>query len=104
MSDVIVLFNPEHQKFEATISDEVVGVLAYEMNADVMSLVTTEVDPHYGGRGIGGALVKFAFETARKSGDTRIQPVCPFVVAWANKHPEYADIVVAPPEQSPTDD
>lgn len=88
-----VCLNAPENRFEAHADGKVVGTLVYEMDDDVMALVSTEVDPDYGGRGIGGALVQFAFEEARESGDTRIRPVCPFAVAWARKHPEYADLV-----------
>lgn len=94
MSAAEVTLNPQQHQFEARLNDRVVGTLIYRMDDDVMALVSTEVEPELGGRGIGSALVRFAFETARESGDTKIRPVCPFAVEWVKRHTEYADLVV----------
>lgn len=58
----------------------------------------TVVKEAYGGQGLASKLVQAAVEDAIASG-AKVVPVCPYVVAWAKKHPEFADhIVTARPE------
>ncbi|MGJ8527148.1 GNAT family N-acetyltransferase [Maritalea sp.] len=44
------------------------------------------------GQGVGKALVQFLIEDARSSG-TKIVPLCPFVKAQYQRHPEWADVI-----------
>ena len=90
---VQVTFEPHEHRFAAHLGDQVVGELIYQLDRDTMVLVATRVDPGHEGRGIGGALVQFAFEMARESGDTKVRPQCPFAAAWVKKHPGYADLL-----------
>jgi predicted GNAT family acetyltransferase len=73
MSDVIN--NRAHHRYEL----EVEGHLATE---------------HYklGGKGVGSKLVQGALDQVRAAG-LQVIPECPFVKAWIEKHPEYADLV-----------
>lgn len=52
----------------------------------------TEVDPAYGGRGLATLLVRQALDATRAAGLT-IRPSCPFVRAFVERHPDYADLV-----------
>jgi predicted GNAT family acetyltransferase len=45
------------------------------------------VPPASRGRGLGEALVKAALEAARQEG-VRVVPVCPFVRAYLQRHPQ----------------
>ena len=53
----------------------------------------TGVPDELGGRGIGSALVQYLIEDAR-SGGFRIMPLCPFVKAQYQRHPEWADVML----------
>lgn len=94
METVEISFAPKLHRFEAYIDGKLVGILRYMTKDNVMSLVHTEVDPDYGGQGVGNKLVQFAFDQARESEDTLINPVCPFASAWVKKNPSYQNIVV----------
>lgn len=58
----------------------------------VWSLTHTEVPPELEGRGLGTALVRAALAHVRGVG-AAVMPLCPFVVAHLNRHPEEADVV-----------
>jgi uncharacterized protein len=83
---------PEHRRIEARLNGSLAGFLAYRNGADRVALVHTEVDPEFEGRGIGGALARFALDEARREGRTVIVE-CPFVTSWLRRHREYADVV-----------
>ena len=51
------------------------------------------------GTGAAAALVAHMVEDARRNG-FRIVPVCPYVKAQYRKHPEWADVMAAAPDES----
>jgi predicted GNAT family acetyltransferase len=73
-------------RFELAVDGEV-AVLNYERRGDALVFVHTEVPPASRGRGLGEALVKAALEAARQEG-VRVVPVCPFVRAYLQRHPQ----------------
>ena len=68
------------------------AVLAYTRDDDRLILTHTEVPQADEGEGHGGALVQAAFDHARREG-LRVVPVCPFVTAWLERHPDQRDLV-----------
>jgi uncharacterized protein len=91
--DVEVVDNPERSRFEARIDDTVAGVIVYrERPENRLVLLHTEVDEAFEGKGVGSRLAQGALEHARSRGLT-IVPLCPFVSAYLERHPEYADLV-----------
>lgn len=52
----------------------------------------TGVPEELSGRGIGSALVKHLVEDARANG-FKVVPLCPFVKAQYQRHPEWADVM-----------
>ncbi len=51
----------------------------------------TDVPEAFKGKGVGVALAKTAIETARKDG-FKIMPLCPFLRAQFERHPEWSDV------------
>ncbi|MGH8173207.1 MAG: GNAT family N-acetyltransferase [Rhodanobacteraceae bacterium] len=88
-----VTHDPAHRRFETVVDGER-GVLDYEREGSAMIILHVLVPDAIGGRGIGGALTHAAFESARNDG-LRVVPQCPFAEAYARKHPEFADLVIA---------
>jgi predicted GNAT family acetyltransferase len=91
MSDVI--HNPAKHRYEL----EVEGYLAatyYKLADGVITFVHTEVAPELGGKGVGSKLVKGALDQVRAEG-LKVVAQCPFVKAWIEKHPDYADLLQA---------
>ena len=52
----------------------------------------TEIDPAFEGKGLGSALAKGALDAERALGEP-VVPLCPFIRAYIDRHPEYADLV-----------
>lgn len=79
--------NPEQHRYEALVDGEVAGFVDYRDRGRRI-LVHTEVDPAYGGKGIGNRLAAGALDHAREAG-LRVVPRCPFIRAFIARHPEY---------------
>ena len=58
----------------------------------------TVVDPEYGGQGLASRLIRAALDATREEG-LRVRPLCPFVRAFIEGHPDYADLLAEPLEQ-----
>ena len=71
---------------------ELLGLIEYEADGDVVDLVHTEVDPRRRERGLGSELVAGALDDLRAKG-RRVRPTCPFVARFVDEHPEYSDLV-----------
>ena len=59
----------------------------------------TGVPDRYRGQGIGLMLVKRLIEDARTNG-VKVVPLCPFVSAMFEKHPEWSDVMQAPAKRT----
>ncbi|MFE9725747.1 GNAT family N-acetyltransferase [Streptomyces sp. NPDC005794] len=82
----------EHGKLVAYEDGTAVGYIAYfAMYPEPGALVAvhTVVEPEHEGKGIGGALVRAFYATAAREG-VPVVPFCPYVVRWAQSHPEEA--------------
>lgn len=87
--------NRAQQRFEAWVDGELTGQADYALlPGDVADFNHTYVDNAARGSGLAGRLVQFAFDQVRTDGEWTILPTCSYVVAWARRHPEYADILV----------
>ena len=56
-------------------------------------LVHTEVDDAFEGHGVGGHLAAGALDDLRARG-VKVEPLCPFIVRYIERHPEFSDLVV----------
>ncbi|MFC5926802.1 GNAT family N-acetyltransferase [Micromonospora vulcania] len=89
--------NAAEHRFEILIDNALAGFSAYlPRGADVLVFTHTQVDPHFQGRGVGGALIRGTLDQVRARGGT-VVPQCPFMAAFIDKHPEYADLVAEHP-------
>ncbi len=71
-----------------------VGLSLYRRRGDRVVFTHTEVDPAFEGHGVGSALARAALDDVRARG-LRAVPLCPFVRAWIDRHPDYEDLVAA---------
>ena len=89
MSEVVN--NPDAHRYEIHLDGTLAGFADYRVTADRIVFTHTEVDPGFGGRGVGSTLVHGALEDVRQQG-RKAESWCSFVDHYAGKHPEYAEL------------
>lgn len=93
--EVSVRDEPANRRYAALDADgTVAGFVDYRGSGETVVLVHTEVDPAFEGRGVGGALARFALDDLRRRG-LAADPACPFIRTWVERHPDYADLTRA---------
>ena len=89
---ITVRDNPEQQRYEAFVDGEIAGHTEYYPMGDHVVFPHTEVDPEFKGMGVASTLIQEALDDMRAKGKL-ISPLCPFVRAFIDKHPDYEDLV-----------
>jgi predicted GNAT family acetyltransferase len=91
---VTVRNNAAAQRYEAKIGDEM-GLIAYQINGDIIIFTHTEVPEALEGHGIASQMARFALDDAQARG-LNVIPQCPFVAGYIQRHPEYEHLVARP--------
>jgi uncharacterized protein len=94
--DLRVVDNPAASRFELWVGATRSGVIKYRSEPGALLLLHTEVDPAFGGQGLGSKLVAGALDDLRSRG-LKLVPLCPFVRSYLRHHREYADLILRPP-------
>lgn len=81
----------EDGRFLADV-DGVEARLDYRREGERMLITSTTVPDEIGGRGIAGQLTRAAFEHARSQG-WKVRPACSYAAGWAERHPEFGDLL-----------
>jgi uncharacterized protein len=89
--------NPAELRYELHDDGELVGEIRYRKVPGGLALVHTEVEPKR--HGLGTAIVRDALDDIRARG-LRVVPICPFVITYIRRHPEYADLVSGEDDQA----
>jgi predicted GNAT family acetyltransferase len=89
---VTVSDNPMGSRYEARIDGVLAGISEYELTPDTIIFLHTVVAEEYEGQGVGTAIARYALDDARAR-DFHVRPLCPFIRAWMQRHPEYADLI-----------
>ena len=82
--------NTQRSRFELDL-DGNTAFAEYRRADGVLTVMHTEVPPALNGKGIGSKLVRGLLDIARTEG-LKVRPLCPFVKAYIDKHPEYEDL------------
>ncbi len=90
-----VTHRADRHQFEIAL-DEGVAVAAYAREGRRLVLTHTHVPAAREDEGLGSALAQAAFDYARGEG-LKVVPACAFMAAWAERHPEYGDVVADAP-------
>jgi predicted GNAT family acetyltransferase len=85
-----VVNNTEAKRFEIQLGDDIARI-EYQITGHTITFTHTEVPPAFEGQGIAGKIAKVALEYAKESG-YKILPLCPYVKAYIQRHPEYKSI------------
>ena len=86
-----VVNNRTEHRYELAV-DGHIAASYYELAGPVITFVHTEVPPELGGKGIGSKLIGGALDQVRSEG-LKVVAQCPFVKAYIDKHPAYADLL-----------
>ncbi|MEV0249121.1 N-acetyltransferase [Nocardia sp. NPDC050712] len=91
--ETTVVRNDEKNRYEVSYEGKLAGFAEYEQRGDETVFTHTEIDDAFSGKGLGKVLAKAAIEDTIAL-DRVIRPVCPFIKAYLDKHPEYDAKVV----------
>jgi uncharacterized protein len=84
-----LVHEPENSRYVLIRDGVFAGEVTYEVEGDLMLLLSTEVPVEMRGEGIGGILVRKTLEALLDEGKYRIQPVCPYIAKFMMQNPEY---------------
>lgn len=74
-----------------TLVDGSLCKLDYTLDQGVMTITHTIVPEAVGGRGLAGALVRTALDTARTEG-WKVVPACSYAKTWMERHAGFDDL------------
>jgi predicted GNAT family acetyltransferase len=83
--------NPDQSRFELPVEGEV-AVAYYQNVGGKVVLTHTEVPHQLSGQGIGSRLAKGVFDKLLER-QVRVVAKCPFMSAYAARHPEYTGLL-----------
>lgn len=83
--------DPAAHRFTMTEDGHEAG-LDYQLQEGWMVITRTGVPQPIEGRGIASKLTRAAFEHAREQG-WNVRPACAYAAAWAERHPEYNQLL-----------
>jgi predicted GNAT family acetyltransferase len=92
MATIDVTDNPDQQRYEAHLDGELAGFAEYRDVPGRRIFTHTQDDPAFEGHGVGGTLASGALDDVRRLG-LAVVPRCPFIAAYIERHPDYADLV-----------
>lgn len=87
-SESKVVRNDEKHRYEVFYGGDLAGFAEYEERDDETVFTHTEIDGAFSGKGLGSTLAKHAIEDAVER-KRAIRPLCPFIRAYLDKHPQY---------------
>ena len=92
MSEIRVADNPGKRRYEASVDGAVAGYVFYQQREGSLLLIHTEVAQEFEGQGVGSRLAAGTLDDIRARG-LLVTPLCPFISAYIERHPEYGDLV-----------
>lgn len=90
--DLVITDNSELGIYEAAIEGRTAAGLVYNEVGNRIILMATSVLPEFRGKGVAGRLISGVLDEVRRQGKTATV-TCPFMAAFINAHPEYADVL-----------
>ena len=84
--------NADAGRYEVSLDGEPAGFAEYRLRDGRVIFAHTEVDSAFEGHGLGSSLARGALDDVRNRGLQAV-PLCPFIAAYIERHPEYQDLV-----------
>ena len=84
---ISVVKNNELNRFEIYFDGELAGFAEFKIADQKISYTHTEIDPKFGGQGLGSQLIKEALDEALEQ-NLEVAPYCSFVSAYIKKNSE----------------
>ena len=85
--------NAGRKRYEVYVDGKLAGFAEYIEMSGLVIFSHTEVLPEFEGQGVGSALARYALDDVRAEGTRRVQPLCPFIKSYIERHPDYQDLV-----------
>lgn len=89
--NTMITNNQLAERFEIACGKSV-AFLEYKVIGRLMTLAHTEVPEDLGGKGLGGELVRFAFEHAKRN-NLKVVAHCEFAHSYILRHKEYSSLL-----------
>ena len=84
--------NPAMSRFEMPLGDGALAIAYYKVEDGRVVLLHTEVPQELSGQGYGSRLANGVLDALRRDG-RRVIAKCPFMSAYAVRHPEYGSLL-----------
>lgn len=84
---ISIVKNEKLNRFEIYFDGELAGFAEFEVSNQKISYPHTEIDPRFGGQGLGSQLIKEALDEALEQ-NLEVAPYCSFVSAYIKKNSE----------------
>ena len=81
---ISIVKNEELSRFEIYSDGELAGFADFKIENQMISYTHTEIDPKFGGKGLGSQLIKEALDEALEQ-NLEVAPYCSFVSAYIKK-------------------
>ena len=85
--NIVVSRNYALSRFDIHVDGELAGFADYKLRDQTIVFPHTEIDPKFGGKGLGTTLIEYALNEIAKE-NLSVEPLCPFVSKYIGKNPE----------------
>ena len=84
---ISIVKNEKLNRFEIYFDGELAGFAEFEVSNQMISYTHTEIDPRFGGKGLGSQLIKEALDEALEQ-HLDVAPYCSFISAYIKRNSE----------------
>jgi AcrR family transcriptional regulator len=88
-----ITHDPTRQRYEASVDGRNAGNLPYERTERLIVLIRTEIDRGDDDSRVADTLARTALDDIRTDGRHHIIAVCPYIVWWLGRHPDYTALL-----------
>jgi predicted GNAT family acetyltransferase len=85
--NIVVSRNHALSRFDIHVDGELAGFADYKLRDQTIVFPHTEIDPKFGGKGLGTTLIEYALEEVIGDG-LLVSPLCSFVSNFVQKNPD----------------